>query len=87
MELCKLPHVYLAKDHATMLPIISRHNVLQNRPLVQKLHCASLRKNLVMEILQQNFFAQQNDDERVPIAEISFPESIETDDSSIEAQL
>jgi hypothetical protein len=56
IEFCKLPHICLAKAHATTLPTISQHSVLENQPLVQKLQYASLRKTLVPEILNQTLF-------------------------------
>jgi hypothetical protein len=47
----KLPHVCFSKAHATTLPKITQHNFLQNWPLFHRLHCASLRKTLVLGIL------------------------------------
>jgi len=55
-KFCNLLHIYLANAHATTLPKNSRHNVLQNQPLAQKLYCASLSKTLDPTILQQMFF-------------------------------
>jgi len=64
----KIPYVCLAKIHMTMLSIISWHNVLENQPLVHKLHYASLRKTLVLVILQKTLFGQQNDSGGAPLA-------------------
>jgi hypothetical protein len=52
-EFCKLCRVFLAKAHMITLPIITQHSVLENQPVVQNLHYASLRKTLVLKILQQ----------------------------------
>jgi hypothetical protein len=79
-ELCNLPHIYLDKVHMTILPTITQHNVFENRPLVQKLHCASLRKTLVPKILPTNiFFWKQNDNGGAPLAETWCPGSNEID--------
>jgi hypothetical protein len=46
-EFCKLPHSLFFQGPCDYTTHNFQHSVLENRPLVQKLHYASLRKTLV----------------------------------------
>jgi hypothetical protein len=66
----------------TTPPTITRHNVLENRPLVQKLHCASVGKILVSEDPPKK---KQNDSGVAPLDENQCLGSNATNDLSIQS--
>jgi hypothetical protein len=77
-EFHKLSHIFFStKAHMTTLPTITQHNVLENRPLVQKLHYASLRKTLVLRSSNKHFSRKWNDNGGAPLAETRCPDPMQ----------
>jgi hypothetical protein len=68
IDFCMLMHVCLENPYAIIIPTINPHIVIENQHHVQKLHCASLRKTLVLMLTKQMFFFWKiNDKEGAPI--------------------
>jgi hypothetical protein len=73
MEFCKIPNVYLDKARVTILPTISQHSVLENRPLFQKLHYVSLSETQFHRSSEKKIPSQWNDTGVVPLFENRCP--------------